>query len=103
MSLMKTAILVIMYLLVGKNLSAQNNTGHLTPLIKSQIIENVSSTLISNYVYPDTAVKMSGYIKQRLKNGAYNSVTDHQKFAKMVTADLLSVFNDGHLLVRYSP
>ena len=65
MSLMKKVILIIMYLLVGKNLIAQNNTEHLTQLIKSQIIENVSSSLISNYVYPDTAVKMSDYIKKR--------------------------------------
>ena len=103
MRLMKKALLIIMSLLAGKNLTAQHYTGNLTPLIKSQIIENVSSSLISNYVYPDTALKMADHIKQRLKNGAYTFVTDHQKFAKLVTADLLTVFNDGHLLVRYSP
>lgn len=103
MGFIKTAIFIVMALVWGRHSIAQNYPAQLTPLVKSRIVDNVASSLISNYVYPDTAGKMSVYIKQRLKTGAYNAVTDPRKFAQLLTTDLLSIFNDGHLLIRYVP
>ena len=71
--------------------------------LRSTIVNNISQLLIDNYVFPDTALKMSHCIKKKLKAGAYNKITDPVAFSDALTIDLYSVYRDGHMLVQYIP
>lgn len=68
-----------------------------------QVVDSLSACLISTYVYKDTALKMADYIHARLKNGAYNSITDPAEFAQALNADVHGVYNDKHLGIQFNP
>jgi len=68
-----------------------------------QVVDSLSACLMSTYVYKDTALKMGAYIHTRLKNGAYNTITDPAEFAQALNADVHSVYNDKHLSVQFDP
>ncbi len=70
---------------------------------RTEIVNNISQLLLDNYVFPDTAIKMSNYILKKLKQGAYNKITEPVAFSTALTADLYSVYHDGHLLVQFDP
>ena len=67
------------------------------------IVNNISKLLIDNYVFSETAIKMSNTIKNKLENGAYNKITDPVTFSDALTIDLYSVYRDGHMLVQFVP
>ena len=70
---------------------------------RTEIINNISQALLDNYVFPDTAIKMSNCILKKLKQGAYNKITDPVAFSTTLTSDLYSVYRDGHMLVQFNP
>lgn len=70
---------------------------------RATIVNNISQLLLDNYVYPDTAVKMSNCIQRKLKAGAYHKITDPVAFSDALTIDLYSVYRDGHMLVQFVP
>jgi hypothetical protein len=70
---------------------------------RTAIVNKVSQLLLDNYVYPDTALRMSSYIKKRLKEGAYDTIKDRIAFSGIVTNDLYAVYHDGHLQLQYNP
>ena len=67
------------------------------------IVTHVSQLLVDNYVFPDTAIKMSNCIRKKIKEGGYNQITDPVAFSDALTIDLYSVYHDGHLLVQFDP
>lgn len=77
------------------------STVKLTSGTRNEVVNAISKRLTDHYVYADTAAKMSAYIKQKLKDGKYNSISEPVVFAEQLLADLRSVYPDGHLLVRY--
>lgn len=70
---------------------------------RTEIVNNISQILLDNYVFPDTAIKMSNCITKKLKQGAYNKITDPVAFSDALTIDLYSIYQDGHLMVKYAP
>jgi len=79
------------------------NTTPLTNKSRSEIVKSISQLLLDNYVFSDTALKMSNCIKNKLKAGAYNKITDPVVFSDALTYDLHSVYFDKHMLVQYFP
>jgi retinol-binding protein 3 len=75
----------------------------LTIKSKTEIVNNISQTLLDNYVFPDTAIKMSNCILKKLKQGAYDKITDPVAFSTALNSDLYSVYHDGHMLVQFDP
>ncbi|MEO6903574.1 MAG: S41 family peptidase [Bacteroidia bacterium] len=75
----------------------------LTTKSRTEIVKNISESLVANYVFPDTAVKMSNFIKSKLKKGGYNKITDPVAFSDALTIDLYSIYRDGHMLVKFDP
>jgi len=71
--------------------------------VKKQVIERIANELKNNYVYLDTALKMGNFIKQQFISGAYDTIKAQPVFAARLTADLLSVYHDGHLSIIYRP
>lgn len=70
---------------------------------RTEIIRAVSKQLTDNYVFPDTAARMSALINMNLRNGAYNQLTIPADFSDRVLHDLQSVYNDRHLVLEYNP
>ncbi|MBV8388788.1 MAG: S41 family peptidase, partial [Mucilaginibacter sp.] len=82
--------------------TAQAQTNVLSMKVKTAVVENTANNLKNIYVFPDTAVKMSDYLKRQLKSGAYDTIKSPSVFASKLTDDLRSVYADGHLSIEYS-
>ncbi|MBB6128984.1 S41 family peptidase [Mucilaginibacter lappiensis] len=82
---------------------AQVKPVQLDKKIKKQVVEHIVEKLNTNYVYLDTAVKMGEFIRHQLSKGVYDTIKTPAVFAAQLTKDLLSVYHDGHLSVRFYP
>lgn len=102
MHYIKWLFAVIFFVIIVKPLCAQNQGEQLTPAIRTAVIDSLTSALLKNYIYPDTAKKMSSYIKNKLKTGAYDTINDPNKFARALKSDLYIVYRDQHLSVYYN-
>jgi hypothetical protein len=70
---------------------------------QNEVIAKICDILNKNYVYPETAKKMSDYISDKLKKGEYDSLTSATNFAAQVMEDLRKISNDKHIGVSYDP
>lgn len=70
---------------------------------RDRIIDGAIAKLNEFYVFPETAKKMEESLRARLKNGEYNSVTDGEAFAALLTKHLQEVSRDKHLRVMVAP
>jgi retinol-binding protein 3 len=80
----------------SENLTLDRNT-------KTKTIKKISNLLEKNYVFLETAKKMSEFIKAKLNNNGYDSINDGAQFAEILTSDLQSISKDRHLRVRFYP
>lgn len=81
----------------------QSKPTSLTPEDQQQIVSEVSKLMNESYVYAETAKKMADLIQQKLKDGAYRTVTDPQAFANAISTDITSVSKDKHLHFVFDP
>jgi retinol-binding protein 3 len=93
----------LLILIFFPSITFSQKTVVLNSKLRSTIVNNISQLLIDNYVFPETAIKMSNCIKDKLKEGAYNKITDPVAFSDALTIDLYSVYRDGHMLVQFAP
>ena len=70
---------------------------------KSAIVNKISKLLTENYVFLETAKKMSDFIQTKYTNSGYDSVSEADMFSQILTMDLQSISKDRHLRVRYNP
>jgi len=103
MTFHKKSFFVTIFFLVTKLSIGQVQSFQLTTNIKVNVIENLSTTLVKNYIFSDTATKMANVLKSHLKNKDYESITNPNEFAQRLTTDLQSVYRDIHLAVTYNP
>jgi hypothetical protein len=68
-----------------------------------RVIDGSIAQLNESYVFPETAKKMADAVKARQKKGEYDSITDGDAFAKMLTDNFQEVSHDKHLRVDFSP
>jgi retinol-binding protein 3 len=85
------------------SLTVHAQTDRLNKKDKAAIVAGVATSLKENYIYLDTAIRMGSYIQRQLESGAYDTLDAPAAFASRLTADILSVYHDGHLSVRYDP
>jgi C-terminal processing protease CtpA/Prc len=79
----------------------QPNSAVLTPADRQQVIRSITGHLQKSYILPDTAKQMITALQARVKQGAYNDITDSVVFAARLTIDLQSVSHDRHIRVDY--
>jgi len=103
MNFIKWLFVLILPLLYHEYLFAQKQSLQLSPAIKAEIVDSISSQLIKNYVSLDTAVSFGNHIKARLKSGAYNAINNAADFADALTFDMWKVNRDLHLQIHYDP
>jgi retinol-binding protein 3 len=70
---------------------------------RTRVIDGAIAQLNEAYVFPETAKKMGEAVKARQKKGEYDSITDGDAFAKMLTENFREVSHDKHLGVNFSP
>ncbi|TWJ02225.1 peptidase S41-like protein [Mucilaginibacter frigoritolerans] len=85
------------------SLFAQAPAPPITAAIRLAVTDSLSASLLSTYVYKDTALKMSAYIHKRLKDGAYKGITNPAEFAQALNADVHYIYNDKHLAIQFDP
>ncbi|MFI7006374.1 S41 family peptidase [Streptomyces sp. NPDC050145] len=71
-----------------------------TKLAPAPVIDETIRLLTDHYVFPETAEQVTGLLRRRLAEGAYD-VDDAEQLARLVTADLQSVNNDRHLRLKH--
>jgi C-terminal processing protease CtpA/Prc len=76
--------------------------GQLSREVKEKIVSGVADSLTLYYTNPDTAVKMGAFVRSRLENHAYDTITSPRVFAEQLTRDLRSVYKDLHMSVAYT-
>ena len=69
---------------------------------RDRVIAGSIAKLKENYVFPETAKKMEQALRGHQKRGEYDTVTDGEKFAALLTTHLQEVSHDRHLRVNFS-
>ncbi|HEX8700237.1 MAG TPA: hypothetical protein VF815_15430 [Myxococcaceae bacterium] len=82
------------------SLAAQPVT--LSKKMRDSTLDSLVALLKAKYAYPEVAAKMEAELRLRQKRGDYDSLTDGDRFAQQITADLRSVFDDKHLTLHFS-
>lgn len=70
--------------------------------VRSETVEKLAETMISDYVFPDLGKQIAEDLRARLKRGEYDSLKDGTAFAKKLSDDMRLIAKDAHLNVRYS-
>jgi hypothetical protein len=71
--------------------------------MRAQAIDRLVAGLNQYYVFPDKAKQTELLLRKRQKDGAYDSISNGEKLAALLEADLASVAHDLHMRVRFSP
>ncbi len=67
------------------------------------IIDSITTTLDSFYVFPAKAEEMDKLAHDQYRKGAYKSITSAAAFAEKLSTDLFAVCKDKHFGIRYLP
>ena len=71
--------------------------------LREAAVKTIGRAVSQGYVFEDQAQQMQALLEQRLRDGAYDNVTDLALFADLLTSDLRSINGDKHLSVRTMP
>jgi hypothetical protein len=82
---------------------AQSSSSEVSSEEKRQVVDSISTILEASYVFPEVALKMTDFLKTKLKDNKYNKIKDAHEFAQMLTEDIRSISKDLHLRVRFDP
>lgn len=66
------------------------------------LAEVIGQYLAADYLYPETGAKYAAYLSERALGGHYDGILG-KALADKLTQDLLSVADDNHLRVRFTP
>lgn len=70
---------------------------------RQDVVNRVADLLIEQHVSPDLGKACAAHIRTRLAEGAYDDISDPTQFAVLLTRDLHTVDDDGHLRVETGP
>lgn len=69
---------------------------------RKEAIDTLIAKLNENYVFPEKAKQVETLLRQHMKEGRYDRITDGEQFANQLTIDLHGVTRDLHMGVRAS-
>jgi len=97
-----SSLFIIIVLIQG--LTAQEkNLPQIDVKTKKVVIDSLCKAITKYYVFTDKAVIMVDLLMRKNQKKGYNSITNPNDFANILVKDLLSVYDDKHLTVRYDP
>jgi hypothetical protein len=69
---------------------------------RQQAVEALVTQLKAHYVFPEMVAPIETLLRQRLRNGDYDALSNGDQLAKTLTADMASVAHDLHMGVDFS-
>ncbi|NGM64137.1 S41 family peptidase [Sphingobacterium sp. SGR-19] len=88
--------------LVVLTLWFQNTNGQILTKNDIKLITDQIENLINeHYVFQENKKRIVSGFQQKVKSGKYNAITSPDSLAGILSNDLRSISNDGHLYVRY--
>jgi hypothetical protein len=96
---MKKRLLAVLLVSLVYNISK----AQVTVAQKNEMIDSTIKALNTQYIFPDVAKQVEGFLRKQQQNKAYNTITSGELFAEKLSADLKAVSKDKHLNVAYSP
>jgi len=82
---------------------SQETEFELTSEEKTQVVDSIALFMTERYVFPDEGKQMGDLVKENLKDGKYDDISDPVAFSSKLTEDLRTVNNDRHIGVMYLP
>jgi hypothetical protein len=73
----------------------------LTKSEKIQVLDSAARMIEGTYIFPDKAKAVTFALREREKEGRYDTITNQKEFAAAVTRDLQNVTLDLHLKFNY--
>ncbi len=70
---------------------------------RAAVVEEVGRLLIEKYIFLDVAERIRDHIDGRLRDGAYDDLSDPTLFAQTLTDDLYQISQDRHFYVAFDP
>lgn len=80
--------------------------GQATPLSPDQVkkvIDGVSKAFVDNYIFPDTAKKMTEHLQAEAAAGKFTRITDPVELAGAIERSLQASHHDGHIGIHFDP
>jgi hypothetical protein len=68
---------------------------------RNRMIEEIASKIEATYVLANVATQMADMLRKNSRAAAYEAISEPEKLAQQLTADLRAVSHDGHIRVRY--
>lgn len=75
----------------------------LTREVARRVADSVRSTIVSLYVFPDSAKAMASFVDRQARAGAYDTIAKRPDLAQALTRDLRRAHPDAHLRIGYDP
>jgi len=91
---------VMMAVLFFQSAGAQQK---ITDEDKNAAIQSIAKQIAANYIYPEKGGQIASHIQTANFKGEFNKATTWQEFDELVTTELKSFSQDGHLYVKYNP
>lgn len=88
--------ILVCFLFISSRLTAQE----ITREQKEETVNNLAKLLEDNYVFPDVGKDCAAHIKDKLKDGSFDNVSDKKELAELLTTELQSISKDKHMRVR---
>lgn len=70
--------------------------------MRQQAVDSLVAKLEAHYVFPEKVKPIETLLRQRLRNGDYDALSNGEQLAKTLTADMASVAHDLHMEVDFS-
>ncbi len=100
---MKNYLLIASLMLAALTMGAQTDHAPLTAEERQEVVDSISTILQRAYVFEDIGQQIADLLRQNAAEGKYQSVTDPQAFAQMLTEDVRAINDDRHLRVGFNP
>ena len=92
------AVLEILFcfLFISSRITAQE----ITKEQKEETVNNLAKLLEDNYVFPEVGNNCAAQIKEKLKDGSFDNISDKKELADVLTNELQGISHDKHMRVR---
>ena len=67
------------------------------------LIDSLDRAFFKNYIFPDKSQVIIKYLREQLKNGFYQKITDRATLARQISKDIQAAHRDPHININYDP
>lgn len=70
----------------------------------NELINSITDSLNKHYIFPETAERISVYLKSQLRKNAYKGLQDKpEKLAEQIGQDINIIHHDPHMRIKFDP